>query len=120
MLVIREAQMAAFRAARLEELRAWLHPHLRKHLGHRLKDTDDVALAALIEATVTRALEYGATRSQAICKFVHIRVLFGEGFDRLPWAVEALRGPGIDDSDTRIEVLYLRARFELASMGDAR
>lgn len=120
MLVLRDAQLAVLAAPLLGELRAWLHPHLRKHFGGRLKSTDDASLDALIDAGVTRALEHGARRSPSICKFVYMRVLFDERFEALPWAAATLARTDIRDPDTKIETLYILARRELASRGGVR
>lgn len=117
MLVIRNTQVDALVAARAEPLRTWLHPHLRTHFHDRLKDTDDAALATLIDRSVARALVLGARRSQTIRKFVYLRVLFDEGFEALPWAAETLASPDIADRDTRIELLHLRGRMALAGAG---
>ena len=114
-LIVRDAQRETLIEVRLDRLRAWLRPHLREHFAGRLAGKDDDELGALIDASVTRARAHGASRSQTICKFVHLWVIFGEGLETLPWAVQTLSDAAIPDHDTRIEVLSLRARDALSS-----
>ncbi|NOK04655.1 MULTISPECIES: hypothetical protein [Myxococcus] len=119
MLVIRDVQLAALAEPRLGALRAWLHPHLRKHFGERLLETDDAALKDFIDASVARAMEHGVRSSQGIVRFAHLRVLFGEGFEALPWAAETLSRTDIPTPESKIEILYGNARRALTAKGGA-
>jgi hypothetical protein len=116
MLTVRDAQMAALREDRLRQLRAWLLPHLRRHFGDRLASKSDDDVRALIADSVARARALGATTSTTIGSFVHLRVLFGETFEALPWASEVLADPELI-GERRVGLLARRARQALRAQG---
>lgn len=109
MLIIRDTQLAAFVEERVRQLRAWLLPHLREHFRARLAGTGDDALRSLIETSVARARALGGTQSTTIGQFVHLRLLFGDDLETLPWAAQTLNDPRLS-GDRRLEVLSRRAR----------
>jgi hypothetical protein len=116
MLIVRDAQLAIFIEERVRHLPAWLLPHLREHFRARLAGSGDEALRSLIEMSVARARALGATRSTTIGKFVHLRVLFGDELETLPWAAQTLNNPRLT-GDRRVDVLSRRAREVLGGRG---
>ncbi|WP_224366332.1 hypothetical protein [Hyalangium versicolor] len=118
MLIIRKAQIEALAETRFDHLKQWLRPHLRASFASELADMDDDTLWGLIDVSVERARVHGATRAATLCKFVHLRVLFGAGFEELPWAEHVLQDPALSDPNTRLEVLALVARGHLSDGED--
>ena len=116
MLTVRDAQMAVLHEDRLRQLRAWLLPHLRRHFGDWLATKSDDDVRALIADSVARARALGATSAATIGSFVHLRVLFGETFEALPWAAEVLGEPELT-GERRIGALVRRARQALRAQG---
>jgi hypothetical protein len=109
MLTIRKAQWEALVDDRCRGLCAWLAPHLREHFSRTLARTSDAALQSLITDSVARARELGASSSEAVCRFVHLRVVFGSGLESRPWAVQVLGSPVLS-GDAKIGLLHRRAR----------
>jgi hypothetical protein len=119
MLIIRDAQREAFVEDRVRQLRAWLLPHVRAHFAPQVAALDDDTLGALIERAVARARALGATRSETISRFVHLRVVFGEALETQPWAAETLADTTLA-GDAKIDRLLRRARQALRARGAAR
>jgi hypothetical protein len=109
MLTIRKAQWEALVDDRCGALCAWLAPHLREHFSRTLAQTSDAALQSLITDSVARARALGAPSSEAVCRFVHLRVVFGPGLEAQPWATQVLGSPLLA-ADQKIALLHRRAR----------
>jgi hypothetical protein len=114
MLTIRKAQWEALVDDRYRELCAWLSPHLREHFGRTLAHTSDAALQSLIADSVERARALGAASSEAVCRFVHLRVVFGPGLEAQPWAAPVLDSPLLA-AEQKIALLHRRASDVLAA-----
>ncbi|MYM88528.1 hypothetical protein GTP91_15260 [Rugamonas sp. FT82W] len=109
MLTIRDAQRLAFREERFRQLRKWLLPHLRAQFSELLADTSDDALERFIVRAVERARVLGATTSDTVCQLVHLRLVFGAGFESLPWAATILGRTDLNGDD---KIAFLSARAE--------
>jgi hypothetical protein len=90
MLIFSESQIQAFQDDRFDQLCDWLPAHLRTHFAPQVGAMDAAALRALIDQSVARARQIGTTKTETTCQYVHLRVLFGEGFEGLDWVADTL------------------------------
>ena len=118
MLIINNEQLNAFQEDRVRQLREWLLPHVRKHFTLQVAGMDDDDLAGLIGESVARARSLGASESENVCQFVHLKVLFGEGLEGLPWAAGPLADKELS-GDAKINLLAQHARIALRTGGPA-
>ncbi len=117
MLIIRKAQMDAIHRERLDEFRVWMRAHLRRHFREQMEGRGDAELDSLIDRGIRRAQQHGADQERSFCKYLALVAALGEGFEadpRYPWAARVLADDALADGNTRVEVLALVARSELA------
>jgi hypothetical protein len=85
MLVIRQAQLAAFRADAGARWRASIVAHLRLHYPDPCAAIgDDAKLDAFVDRCVTKAGRQGIETPGSLTVYLELLVQFGESFERSP------------------------------------
>lgn len=107
------SQQQRFLDSRFQVICGWLHPHIRQHFEPETVDLGDEDLKFVIEQSVQRARTLGATATETVSEFVHLRILFGEEFETTQWAGEVLGDRSLK-GDALIAQLGRRARAVLA------
>jgi hypothetical protein len=82
MLQIRQAQVAAFQAARDRPLIEFIIRQLRIEHAAALTAVETHDLAAQVEAGIARARKHGFTASEHLFRFVDALFRYGDDFDR--------------------------------------
>ncbi len=85
MLVIRQAQLAAFRAHADARLRGDIVAHLRLHYPDPCAAIgDDAKLGAFVDRCITKAARHGIENPGSLTVYLELLVQFGETFERSP------------------------------------
>lgn len=109
---MRDAMQSGFEASMLA--------HLRQFFPAETAALGEERLRALIADGKRHARAHGADSEAALCRFIDIRFVFGEEFDRDPryeWIAAPLRDPVIPPGDLRIEEMALRAAEWMQTRG---
>ena len=107
MLVIRNAQMSAFRRAALTNYMAWVKYRLRTTFDEEVAPMSDEELAEFIWAATDEANRMGIELQPDAARFVEYAACFGPEFARtnaLPGAAEILNQSDVDGT-SKIEML---------------
>jgi hypothetical protein len=88
-LVIREAQMQAFRADMRDQLERRMVVHLTS-IFERIAAQDSLSVSNLVHEAITAALAVGINEEFNVRRFVELAAEFGIGFQHLDWAKRVL------------------------------
>jgi hypothetical protein len=117
MLILREAQIAAFRRGALDGYVTELVDHCLEFSPHLCKTLRAAELRAAVEQGVERAGAHGFDMRGPIRYFVDLMIVLGGGFDTDPqygWAAEILARKGTLGQMERAEALHARVSDHLA------
>ena len=123
MLIIREAQIAAFQRGALDGYVTELVAHCREFSPHLCQTLSEAELRAAVEHGVTRAATHGLDMRGPIRFFVDLMIVLGSGFDTDPqygWAAEILARKDTLGQMERAEALHARVREHLAQVDGER
>jgi hypothetical protein len=122
LLILRDAQIAAFRDSRRAESEAWMLDHLRTHLAAAVGGHGDAELLRLVRSAAARARSYGADSQAAACLVADVMAVLGEGFDAdpaYPWAPLILRDERLGSPAARIKQLSLAVLRHLSEQSES-
>jgi hypothetical protein len=109
MLVIREAQMAAFEQGVIRNFELRVLEHLKEFFPKHCQILGDEQVRQVIRLGIERAENYGLVSERDIHLYVGLMFLLGSHFDRdaqLPWAARILTSQAIADPALRADRLY--------------
>lgn len=113
MMLVRRAQLDAFRAAAEESFVEEMVRYMRRFSPPLHRTLGDEKLERIVRSGITRATGYGFSRRGPIRLFLEMTWLFGSGFDtdpQIPWAKEVLTDPRYTDEMFRAGRLEALAR----------
>jgi hypothetical protein len=113
MLVIRDAQMAAFDAAHARRLRRSLELHARRCFPRQCEALGDDGLAVRVEGARLEAIGEGLASERGVFCWLDLTLVFGPGFaddPALPWVRPLLRDTASQPEALRVEGLFRAAR----------
>lgn len=119
MLIIREAQIAAFQRGALDGYVTELVAHCREFSPHLCKTLSGAELRAAVAQGVERAAAHGFDMRGTIRYFVDLMIILGSGFDTDPqygWAAEILARKDTLGQMERAEALHVRVSEHLAEV----
>ena len=122
MLRIREEQLAALRAAAMEQYLEKTRRHVERHFRARCAELGEAGTKELVALGVARAAEHGLSIERNIRRYVDLVFTFGAGFDRdpaLPWA-SAILGTTQMDETPRMDWLFETALAEAERLDGER
>src|SRR4051812_38011638 len=93
MLVIREAQMAAFRADRERRFVEAVEARLVEEQPRQVADLPRALLRARVQEAVSQARAYGFVAQSSAFRFVVLTFAVGPRFDAHPWIQRLLSDP---------------------------
>lgn len=112
MLIIRDAQMTAFRRAGRYAFVQRMCSYLRRHLPDVLDDTPGPELEKRVGRCVDRAAAYGLAGERDVALFIALAAHYGWEFDTDPdlqWMHSCLTDSAISLASQRIELLVKRS-----------
>lgn len=111
MLVIRDAQMQAFREAQVRRFENDAVQHLERVLPDRCREMGAGAVRESVQLAIRQTQVYGLDREYDVLRYLHCMCVLGFGFDqdpRYPWAKELLTKPGLR-SERKMDLVTDRA-----------
>lgn len=112
MLVIRDAQVTALGAAVVDRFIERMVRHAETHFPDACRGAGREGTRRAVEHGVRRALGYGITACDEVCKYLNVMFVFGLRFDEdaeLPWARAVLEDRGPPRKSSKVERLYATA-----------
>ena len=108
MLIIRDAQMAVFRAPQHQRFIDAMCKHLRDTFPEEMAPFDDNTLKLKVSQTLKRAAGYGLTSKQDSCRYLNLAATYGWEFDQNPqqqWMHHYLTDPQVTSTSERLNLL---------------
>ncbi|WP_437767842.1 hypothetical protein WME77_12760 [Sorangium sp. So ce764] len=102
MLVIRDAQMAAFEAEGLKRYKAHLVESVKKHWPERSAALGDEGVRGEVDRAIERADGYGIVSQKDVFRYLNVSFMLGAGFDTdptYPWAEAILKDDAMAPSE---------------------
>ncbi|MCP5419727.1 MAG: hypothetical protein H6970_10715 [Gammaproteobacteria bacterium] len=109
MLVIREAQMAAFEQGVMRNFELRVLEHVKQFFPKQCAILGDEQARQVIRLGIDRARTYGLVSERDIHLYVGLMFMLGSHFDRdpqLPWAARILTSEAISDPGLRADRVY--------------
>ena len=108
MLVVRQAQLDAFKALKRDQFVRETAKHLRTHFAEEVGHMDGEALERFVRDGIARAARHDVTSERDGARFIDLMVAIRPDFDALP-AVQAVRDyltyPGVTGTN-RVDKFY--------------
>lgn len=107
-LIIRSAQMAAFREDSTRQFEDKMVAHLHRGYNSECETLGEEEVREVIRLGIKRAGQYGIKSEKGAGEYVFLMFDFGRYFDKdkaYPWAAQILNDPGISDPAARISRL---------------
>jgi hypothetical protein len=111
-LVIRNAQLAVFARARLEEFRQRAVAHVKAAFAARAEELGHAGVEASVETALHRCETYRLASRRDVLRYLNLMYTLGFDFDQdegHPWAGETLRNPRLEAA-AKLELLAQRTR----------
>jgi hypothetical protein len=120
MLVIRDAVWEELGEAALADFVTRVRLHLRRFFPEQCEALGEKRLGQLVETGIAQARSYGFGTEREVCKYIDLMCVFGDDFDRLPWARRILESRLPSDPDERMRRLHATAIAALGAAERAR
>lgn len=106
MLTIRQAQIDALAASRVEDFERRLLAHLRDYFPRQMAALDGEQALTLVRHAIAEAADRGVTAERDVCKLANLLAGLGPDLlDKHEWAAAAWSAPALTPAD-RVNRLY--------------